>query len=147
MDKNGRLSVTRKIVFAPNPKALWRSPKSGVVYPLGWVVTFPEKGLVLQINAAVKNQEMPILGPGAGIWEGMCHVTGFDINSANMNSANMNSAKGLQTHEISRSYNSRTNSGTVTFESTLQANLTGVAYMELVGYSSPAVKKRVGQGK
>ncbi|MDQ2799724.1 MAG: hypothetical protein M3Y13_08795, partial [Armatimonadota bacterium] len=39
MDKNGRQSVTRKIVFTPDPKAYWKSPKSGVTYPLGWLVT------------------------------------------------------------------------------------------------------------
>ena len=76
MDKEGHQSVTTNIVFTPDPKALWKSPKSGVTYPLGWTVTFPDKNLSLHITAEVQNQEMPILGPGAGIWEGLCDVTG-----------------------------------------------------------------------
>jgi predicted secreted hydrolase len=115
MDKNGKLSVTRKIVFRPDPKGLWKSPNSGVVYPLGWTVNFPEKNLSLHLMAAVQNQEMPILGPGASIWEGLCQVTAFPL---------------------------------VTFkDDRTMLPIRGVAYMELVGYSSPAVKKQVGQGK
>ena len=119
MDKDGHQSVTRNIVFTPDPKALWKSAKSGVTYPLGWDVTFPEKNLSLHITAKVQDQEMPILGPGAGIWEGVCQV---DRLRASFN------ADGTQTMvQESRSvkYNA------------------GVAYMELVGYSSPAVKKQV----
>jgi predicted secreted hydrolase len=86
-----------------------------VVYPLGWTVNFPEKNLSLHLTAAVQNQEMPILGPGASIWEGLCRVTAVPIAVTSV------SRKRLPIH--------------------------GVAYMELVGYSSPAVKKRVGQGK
>ena len=115
MDKQGRQSVTKKIVFTPAPKAYWKSAKSGVTYPLGWDVSFPEKNLSLHLTAAVQNQEMPILGPGTGIWEGLCHVTAFPL---------------------------------VTYNDTRNLLPTrGVAYMELVGYSSPAVKKRIGQGK
>ena len=112
MDKNGRQSVTRKIVFTPDPKALWKSPKSGVTYPLGWIVDFPEKNLRLRIQAALSNQEMPILGPGGGIWEGLCWVT----------------ASPLATHNPD------------------MLPTLGVAYMELVGYSSPAVKRQVMKG-
>lgn len=97
MDKEGNQSVTKNITFQPDPAAVWKSPKSGVSYPLGWTVSFPDKNLTLSIKAVVQNQEMPILGPGAGIWEGLCRVES-------------------------------------------SANAQGVAYMELVGYSSPAVK-------
>jgi len=103
MDKNGHQSVTRKIVFTPDPKAYWKSPKSGVTYPLGWTVRFPEKNLSLHIIAKVQAQEMPILGPGAGIWEGMCSVIGWPSSKP----------------------------------------IGGVAYMELVGYSSPAVSRQL----
>jgi len=114
MDRNGRQSVTKKIVFTPDPKALWRSPKSGVTYPLGWTVTFPEKNLVLHITAKVRGQEMPILGPGAGIWEGVCDVLAVSVPPRTASAP------------------------TYTYLETF-----GVAYMELVGYSSPAVKKQM----
>jgi len=115
MDREGRQSVTRKIVFTPDPKALWKSPKSSVTYPLAWTVDFPDKGLQLHLTAAVKNQEMPILGPGAGIWEGLCRVDAYQ-------------GPVLAPGEV--------------FNGPVQ-HIPGVAYMELVGYSSPAVKKQV----
>jgi len=122
MDRNGKQSVTKNIVFTPDPKALWKSPKSGVTYPLGWTVKFPDHNLILHITAEVQNQEMPILGPGAGIWEGLCNVdTSY-----------------LATDYLRPVY----------FNPTLPPSPHGVAYMELVGYSSPAVKaKLVGKGK
>ena len=122
MDKNGHQSVTRNIIFKPDPKAYWKSAKSGVTYPLGWTVSFPEKSLVLHITAKVQDQEMPILGPGAGIWEGVCDVsvvtegmtqTGFYLGGPRR----------------------------------VILGPPGVAYMELVGYSSPAVKKQMVKGK
>lgn len=133
MDKNGHQSVTRKIVFMPDPKSLWKSPKSGVTYPLGWAIYFPEKGLALAMAAVVKDQEMPILGPGGGIWEGICKVAAFD----------MHHPKSLHTHKTGQSYDAKTKRRTITFESTAQPNLAGVAYMELVGYNSPAVKRQL----
>ena len=136
MDKNGRQSVTRRIEFLPLPNALWKSPKSGVTYPLGWEIYFPEKHLLLHVSAAVKNQEMPILGPGAGIWEGLCSVSGMDTNSP----------KGSLPRKIAQSYNLKTGLATTTFEGVLTPTLKGIAYMELVGYGSLAVKATVARG-
>ena len=125
MDKDGHQSVTKNIVFTPDAKAYWKSPTSGVTYPLGWTVSFPDKGLSLDITAEVQNQEMPILGPGAGIWEGLCDVEGLWGDHPPIGTPN-----GLALV-----------SGMVT-------PVRGVAYMELVGYGSPAVKKQVvGKGK
>jgi len=122
MDKDGHQSVTTNIIFTPDAKSLWKSPKSGVTYPLGWTVTFPDKNknLQLHITAEVQNQEMPILGPGAGIWEGLCRVMATPTNTVPYGQPNANLSADFATP--------------------------GVAYMELVGYSSPAVKaKLVGQ--
>lgn len=116
MDKDGRQSVTKKIVFRPDPKSLWKSAKTNVTYPLGWTVTFPEKGLQVHITAAVKDQEMPILGPGGGIWEGACQVNGLYARY---------DAQGRQQ------------------ETFAVRSVVGTAYMELVGYNSPAVKKQM----
>ncbi len=123
MDKDGHQSVTKKIVFTPDLKSLWTSPKTGVTYPLAWTVTFPEKGLQLHISAAVQNQEMPILGPGSGVWEGACDVQGSTGNF-----------QVIQGHVF----------GGVAKRVVL---VTGKAYMELVGYNSPAVKRQVTAGK
>lgn len=119
MDKDGHQSVTKNIVFTPDPKSLWKSPTSGVTYPLGWTIAFPDKGLQLHITAEVQNQEMPILGPGAGIWEGLCKADGFrgPVHPPGNQAA---------------------------YDDVLQS-VSGVAYMELVGYGSPAVKAKVGK--
>ena len=119
MDKNGQQSVTKNIVFTPDPTSQWKSPKSGVKYPLGWRLDFPEKGLQLDITAAVANQEIPILGPGGGIWEGSCDVDAFQKVPA---------------------------TGTI-FAGRRVEHILGVAYMELVGYNSPAVKAKLLQRK
>jgi predicted secreted hydrolase len=119
MDKSGRQSVTRKIVFRPDPKALWKSPRSGVTYPLGWTVDFPDRNMRLSIRAAVQNQEMPILGPGAGIWEGLCRVDAFQGPAPRPGQV---------------------------FDGPVQRT-PGVAYMELVGYGSPAVRKQLARGR
>jgi predicted secreted hydrolase len=122
MDKDGHQSVTKNIVFTPDPKSYWKSPKSGVTYPLGWTVAFPDHSLSLHIVAEVKDQEMPILGPGAGIWEGLCRVDA--------------------THGIILP------SGQISPNQFYHFTGTGVAYMELVGYGSPAVKAKIrGKGK
>ncbi len=112
MDRDGHQTVTKHIVFTPDPNSRWKSPSSGVTYPLGWLVTFPDHGLRLQITAKVQNQEMPILGPGAGIWEGLCDVRAEVLGL------------GIR-----------------------QPSVEGVAYMELVGYGSPAVRKMVVGGE
>ena len=114
MDKDGHQTVTKKITFTPDPKSLWKSPKTGVVYPLKWHVLFPDHHLALDVTAAVLNQEMPILGPGGGIWEGSCRVSGFK-HTMGLHGA--------------------------------PAPVTGTAYMELVGYNSPAVKRQMAKLK
>ncbi len=109
MDKDGHQTVTKNIVFAPDKSAVWKSPRTGVSYPLAWRVSFPDHNLSLRITTPVKSQEMPILGPGSGIWEGTCDVAATPL-------------RGLH---HGRNPLPRVN---------------GTAYMELVGYGSPAVK-------
>jgi len=109
MDKDGRQTVTRHITFTPDKASVWTSPRSGVSYPLAWTVAFPDHNLNLRITTTVKNQEMPILGPGSGIWEGACDVTAMPLRTPVPGVVSMPA-------------------------------LLGTAYMELVGYGSPAVR-------
>ncbi len=125
MDKDGKQSVTRNIVFTPDPKSLWKSPKSGVTYPLRWRIAFPDKNLQLYITAKVRDQEMPILGPGGGIWEGVCDVRAAH---ATLNAQGDYNGIGYYTGLVGQG-----------------VRPDGLAYMELVGYNSPAVKAKVAQ--
>ena len=117
MDAQGHLKVTKNIIFKRGAGSLWKSPTTGVTYPLYWVLKFPDQQLSLVITASVRSQEMPILGPGGGIWEGAC-----DVNGA---------------------YGSMNKDGSAPGIIDSLSAIHGVAYMELVGYNSPAVKARM----
>ena len=120
MDKAGHQSVTHNIGFnIDTSQPLWKSPRTGVSYPLAWTLTFPDKNLLLHITASVPDQEMPILGPGSAIWEGSCAVTEHPFPPSK-------AAPCLSTSQQPGYY--------------LMPLATGSAYMELVGYGSPAVR-------
>ncbi len=97
--------MTRDIRFVPLRGRIWRSPRTGVAYPLRWKIRFPSRGIAIRITPDANSQEMPILGPGGSIWEGSCHVTAMYFRTR---------------HAVN-----------------------GVAYMELVGYGSPVMRKRL----
>ena len=144
MDKDGHQSVTKNIVFTPDPAAYWKSPKSGVTYPLGWYVYFPEKDLWLHITAKVRNQEMPILGPGAGIWEGVCSVkASFVYNPAHPERFPADGLAAVKKLYAEESKELKSSPLMNPVSSSIEIEIPGVAYMELVGYGSPAVKAQV----
>jgi predicted secreted hydrolase len=51
----------------------WRSPASGVEYPVGWRMRVPESGLDLAITPALRDQELRL---SVRYWEGAVEVTG-----------------------------------------------------------------------
>ena len=139
MDKSGHVTVTKNIQFEPDRKSLWKSPVTGIRYPLSWTVTFPDQHLRLRISAAVKSQEIPILGPGSAIWEGSCAVYG--LQNARWRDlpadARADMAASLATDPSKRAAFSAS-----AYKKNLLVTrgVNGVAYMELVGYNSAAVK-------
>lgn len=61
------------------PLALWRSPASGVTYPMGWRVRAPRQGLDVVVRPTFSDQEMVdrgFLGFKKSYWEGSCTVKG-----------------------------------------------------------------------
>lgn len=138
MDKNGKQTVTKRIVFKEDPKAIWTSPKTGVKYPLGWMISFPDKNLTLTITAAVQNQEMPILGPGSGIWEGLCQVSASNFS---MSEDAVIAPSALKLRPLPKG------AFRYTYSKTYKPVSKGVAYMELVGYNSAAVKAKLAKKK
>jgi predicted secreted hydrolase len=126
MDKSGNVTVTRKIVFKPVPGSSWRSSRDDVRYPLKWDIDFPEDDLSLRVSADVPSQEIPILSPSGDIWEGSCTVIATALHGKpDMVMTTQDRSK--------RSLAARD----------MDDPVHGVAYMELVGYSSPAVRKQV----
>ena len=56
--------------------ATWRSPRTGTVYPTGWILTIPGRGQLV-LEAAVDGQEMVVFP--ANLWAGAMTVAGdFD---------------------------------------------------------------------
>lgn len=59
--------------FTITSTATWRSPRTGGVYPAGWVVTVPAADLRLEITPWLADQEMQV---SYTYWEGAVRVTG-----------------------------------------------------------------------
>lgn len=51
----------------------WTSPETGVQYPSGWLLTVPEKGLELEIEPVMQDQELRL---SVLYWEGAVRVAG-----------------------------------------------------------------------
>ena len=51
----------------------WTSPETGVQYPSGWLLTVPEKGLKLEIEPVMQDQELRL---SVLYWEGAVRVEG-----------------------------------------------------------------------
>jgi predicted secreted hydrolase len=55
----------------------WKSPHTGAVYPSRWTVRVPGRGLELQIEPTLEDQELVFTGPaGVAYWEGSVRVAG-----------------------------------------------------------------------
>jgi predicted secreted hydrolase len=74
-DEHGHVTVTKKIDFAPDMRALWRSRKTSIVYPLRWKLSFPELKETIWVAPDVHDQEIRVLYGGGSIWEGSCKAT------------------------------------------------------------------------
>ncbi len=59
--------------FTITSTATWRSPRTGGVYPAGWVLTVPAADLRLEITPWLADQEMQV---SYTYWEGAVRVTG-----------------------------------------------------------------------
>ena len=53
--------------------ASWKSPKSGSIYPSGWIIQLDRFGLILKIQPLLKDQE---LNGNFTYWEGAVQVKG-----------------------------------------------------------------------
>ncbi|HVR41845.1 MAG TPA: lipocalin-like domain-containing protein [Thermoanaerobaculia bacterium] len=63
--------------LAIEPRGRWRSPVSGAVYPMGWDVRVPARGLALRVVEEMRDQELVTAGStGMTYWEGAVRVTG-----------------------------------------------------------------------
>jgi predicted secreted hydrolase len=77
IDPQGRVvHLTRSAIEARITRR-WTSPATGATYPLGWEISLPGQALVLNLTAALDDQEMITTGStGVTYWEGCLSVDG-----------------------------------------------------------------------
>lgn len=69
--------TARDFVLKPNPRAFWRSARTGARYPLEWTLEVPSLELELSISAAVSEQELRTSrSTGVNYWEGSVRAVG-----------------------------------------------------------------------
>jgi predicted secreted hydrolase len=62
--------------FTVTPTRRWRSPRTGVDYPSGWIVELPRDGLRIELVPSVRDQELDTRATtGVVYWEGSQVVT------------------------------------------------------------------------
>jgi predicted secreted hydrolase len=63
--------------YTLEPRETWRSPTTGVVYPIRWHVTIPQQKIAFDVQAAMPNQELNTARTaGVTYWEGAVDVSG-----------------------------------------------------------------------
>ena len=68
---DGRARHLDRSAFSVSSTATWRSPRTGAVYPAGWLVTLPGERLRIELQPTVADQELDTR-PSTGVvyWEG-----------------------------------------------------------------------------
>lgn len=73
-DRGSRHLAWQDFSLTPLPGKTWTSPRSGGVYPIAWRIEIPSESLVLNLSAALPDQELA-LSPVA-YWEGAVDASG-----------------------------------------------------------------------
>jgi predicted secreted hydrolase len=81
VDANGHTTHISSDELVLKPGSIWRSDASGASYPTSWFVELPHYGLLLNIHAAMSNQEFLTEGAGAPYWEGAVDIKGSSNGS------------------------------------------------------------------
>jgi geranylgeranyl pyrophosphate synthase len=77
--ENGRMTVSPD--FSLGEPGLWKSPRTGISYPLESEISFPGLDCRLTVTPFSPDQEIPIPGPMRAVWEGAATVRGTFMGS------------------------------------------------------------------
>jgi predicted secreted hydrolase len=79
VDTEGKaMDLENRKIFV-KPVNQWESPRSGAVYPSGWIVELPEFNIHLKITPLLKDQELSTTGSTQVVyWEGAVGVVGIN---------------------------------------------------------------------
>lgn len=76
--KDSVITTTKNVAL--HPLSYWRSPTTGITYPVEWQIQLPELSMNLHVIPLLHDQEMQILGPLQAIWEGACTLNGESLS-------------------------------------------------------------------
>ena len=77
IERDGRLRHLTRAEFRVSALGSWTSAKTGARYPSGWRLELASAGLDLQVEPAIKDQELVARAMGGVVyWEGSCRVRG-----------------------------------------------------------------------
>ncbi|MEF8710532.1 MAG: lipocalin family protein [Candidatus Accumulibacter propinquus] len=75
--KDGAVSALGAADFAANSRGTWKSPASGVLYPINWTISIPARGLQLKVDPAQRASEFDARTTTLNVyWEGAVKVSG-----------------------------------------------------------------------
>lgn len=74
IDAHGAASALRADAVTLEPQRWWRSPRTGIAYPVDWRIRLPSTGLALELRARVDAQEWT---DELRYWEGQVEVSGL----------------------------------------------------------------------
>lgn len=84
VDSSGKWQHLPFLSYKIKSKSYWQSPHTKANYPNHWHIELPEKGLVLDIEPELADQELVSSGSAGGArinyWEGACRVSGLKQN-------------------------------------------------------------------
>lgn len=77
VEPDGTVRPIRYEDFDTGATGEWRSPRTGGVYPSGWIVRVPSAGLELTLSPTLPDQELVVASMGGlAYWEGSVRVSG-----------------------------------------------------------------------
>jgi predicted secreted hydrolase len=75
--RDGTVSALGAADFAANSRGTWKSPTSGVLYPINWTISIPARGLQLKVDPAQRASEFDARTTTLNVyWEGAVKVSG-----------------------------------------------------------------------
>jgi predicted secreted hydrolase len=75
--KEGAVSALGAADFEANSRGTWKSPASGVLYPVNWTISIPARGVQLKVDPAQRASEFDARTTTLNVyWEGAVKVSG-----------------------------------------------------------------------
>ena len=75
--EDGTVSAIGAADFEATSRGTWKSPSSGVVYPMDWTISVPSRGLKLKVDPVIRWSQFDARTTTLNVyWEGAVKVSG-----------------------------------------------------------------------